>query len=386
MASEIEQETEERPPVRPRRKRRISLLVVGVLVLVLGTWAVRRYLYSRHHVTTDNAQIDGHITVIAPRISAFISRVLVDDNEHVRQGDTLVVLDDRDLEVELQQAEAELRDAQAAVGSKGRAGQAEAQLQATRAQAASATATVAAAESQYKKAAADLERYRGLAAQKIISAQQLDAAQAAFEAAAANLQAVRKQAAAAGSQVSASGAALRGADARLAAAQAAVDNAKLQLSYARITAPTDGVIAKRTAEAGALVQPGQSLMSIVPDRDVWVTANLKETQLANVRTGDPVEFTVDAYPGRTFSGKVESLSPATGARFSLLPPDNATGNFTKVVQRVPVKIAVDATGDSTHPLRPGMSVDVDIATGRRSSPPTSSAAVPAGGAAADPRR
>jgi membrane fusion protein, multidrug efflux system len=319
--------------------------------------------------------VDGHITTIAPRLSAFIDRVLVDDNQHVRIGDTLVVLDDRDLRVRLEQAQAELRDAQATVGSRGRAGQAEAQLQVTRAQAASASATVAAAESDYKKAAADLERYRGLAAQRIISAQQLDAAQAAFDAAAANLEAVRKQAAAAGSQVSASGAALRSADARLAAAQAAVEDARLQLSYARITAPASGVIARRNAETGALVQPGQTLMSIVPDAHVWVTANLKETQLAKVRIGDPVEFSVDAYPGRKFSGRVESLSPATGARFSLLPPDNATGNFTKVVQRVPVKIAVDQPTDSTYSLRPGMSVDVDIATGSEGErTPTSSAA------------
>jgi membrane fusion protein (multidrug efflux system) len=273
-----------------------------------------------------------------------------------------VVLDDRDLKVRLEQAEADLRAAEAAVGTRGRAGEAKAQFQATRAQAASVEATVAAAEADYKKAAADLERYRKLAAQKIVSAQQLDAAEAAFEAGAANLEAARRQASAAGSQVSASGAAVRSADARLAAAQAAVDNARLQLSYARITAPTSGVIAKRNAEAGALVQVGQTLMSVVPDKDVWVTANLKETQLAKVRVGDPAEFTVDAYPGRKFRGRVESLSPATGAKFSLLPPDNATGNFTKVVQRVPVKIAVEQPTQTTAPLRPGMSVDVTIET------------------------
>jgi membrane fusion protein, multidrug efflux system len=367
--------SEPTPAAGNTRKRRLPILILGVLVIVLGGWALQRYLYSRHHVSSDNAQVDGHITTIAPRLSAFIDRVLVDDNQHVRIGDTLVVLDDRDLRVRLEQAQAELRDAQATVGSRGRAGQAEAQLQVTRAQAASASATVAAAESDYKKAAADLERYRGLAAQRIISAQQLDAAQAAFDAAAANLEAVRKQAAAAGSQVSASGAALRSADARLAAAQAAVEDARLQLSYARITAPASGVIARRNAETGALVEPGQTLMSIVPDAHVWVTANLKETQLAKVRIGDPVEFSVDAYPGRKFSGRVESLSPATGARFSLLPPDNATGNFTKVVQRVPVKIAVDQPTDSTYSLRPGMSVDVDIATGSEGErTPTSSAA------------
>jgi membrane fusion protein (multidrug efflux system) len=326
-------------------------------------------------VSTDNAQVDSHITFIAPRIAAFVSRVLVDDNQHVRVGDTLVVLDDRDLKVRLEQAEAELRAAESEVGSRGQAGEAKAQFQVSRAQAASVQAGVTAAEADFKKAGADLERYRGLAAQKIIPAQQLDAAQAAFDAAAAKLEAARRQAAAAGSQVSASGAAVRSADARLTAAQSAVDNARLQLSYAGITAPVAGSIAKRNAESGALVQVGQTLMSIVPDTDVWVTANLKETQLTNVRVGDHAEFTVDAYPGRKFAGRVESLSPATGAKFALLPPDNATGNFTKVVQRVPVKIAVEQPTQSAVPLRPGMSVDVTIETGAKRAPsPTTSAA------------
>jgi membrane fusion protein (multidrug efflux system) len=364
------------PPAPKTRRKRISWLVVGVLVLLLGIWGVRRYLYYRHHVSTDNAQVDGHITPIAPRVSAFISKVLVDDNQHVNAGDTLVILDDRDLRVKLEEAEAELRAAEAAVGTRRSTGQAKAEFQATRAQAASVQASVNAAEAAYKRAAADLERYRRLAAQKIVSAQQLDAAQASFDAAAANLESARKQAAAAGSQVSASGAAVRSADARLAAAQAGVDNARLQLSYSRVLAPISGIIAKRTAETGALVQPGQNLMSIVPDRELWVTANFKETQLAKVRVGDPAEFEVDAYPGRKFQGRVESLSPATGARFALLPPDNATGNFTKVVQRVPVKIAVEQPTDSAHPLRPGMSVEVDIATGgKQAATPTSSAAV-----------
>jgi len=358
---------------RPKR-RHLPLLILGVLVLVLGVWAIRRYLYSRHHVSSDNAQVDGHITFIAPRIGAFISRVLVDDNQHVASGDTLVVLDDRDLQVHLEQAEADLRAAEAAGGTKSRSGQAKSEFQASRAQAASVEATVTAAEADYRRAAADLERYRRLAAQKIVSAQQLDAARAAFETATANLEAARKQAAAAGSQVSASGAAVRGADARLAAAQAAVDDARLQLDYARLTAPLSGIIAKRNAETGAMVQPGQSLMSIVPDSNVWVTANLKETQLTNVRVGDSVEFTVDAYPGRKFKGRVESLSPATGARFALLPPDNATGNFTKVVQRIPVKIAVQQPSDTSPPLRPGMSVDVDIATGSHPEQPPANAA------------
>ncbi len=344
------------------RPKWIPYAILGLLVLVGATWGVRRYIFSLHHVTTDNAQVDGHITIISPRISGFVARVLVDDNQHVKAGDTLVVLDDRDTRVRLQQAEADLRTAQASVTSGGRAGQAESQLQATRAEAAGARAAVAAADAAYRKASADLERYRGLAAKRIISAQQLDGAEADAESARANLEAARKQASAAGSQVSASGAALRGADAKLASATAAVANARLQESYSALVAPVSGIVARRSAEPGALVQIGQNLLSIVPDRDVWVTANLKETQLATVKIGDPVEFTVDAYPDRAFRGRVESLSPATGARFALLPPDNATGNFTKVVQRLPVRVAVELPDSGPTPLRPGMSVEVTIAT------------------------
>jgi membrane fusion protein (multidrug efflux system) len=350
------------PAAAKPRAKRLPLFLVGALLIVLALWGVRRYLFSLHHETSDNAQVDGHITTIAPRVSGFIARVAVEENQRVKAGDTLVVLDDRDLRVQLDRAEAELRTAQATVGSQGRTGQAAAELQATRAQAASAEATTAAAEASYRRAAADLERYRGLATQKIVSAQQLDAAQAEYDGAAANLRASRKQAAAAGSQVSASGAALWGADARLAAAQTAVEDARLQLSYAYLLAPVTGTVAKRNAELGGLVQVGQTLMSLVPDNELWVTANLKETQLSDVAVGDSVEFTVDAYPGETFRGSVESLSPATGARFALLPPDNATGNYTKVVQRVPVRIAVEPTAEGPHPLRPGMSVEVTIAT------------------------
>jgi len=349
-------------PAAASRPWRHALLAVGLLALTLGVWGVKQYLYARRHVTTDNAQIDGHVTVIAPRISGFIERVLVEENQQVHAGDTLVLLDPRDLAVRLQQAEADLENAKAAVGTERHAGQAAAQLQATRAEAASAQAAVAATEANERKAAADLERYRGLAIKRIVSAQQLDAAQASFDGAQANLEAARRHAAAAGSQVTAATAALRGAGARLASAAAAVEDARLQWTYATITAPADGMVARRSAEPGAQVQVGQHLMSLVPDRELWITANLKETQLAGVRVGDPVEFTVDAYPGRSFHGSVESLSPATGARFALLPPDNATGNFTKVVQRVPVRIAVVQDADAAAPLRPGMSAEVTITT------------------------
>jgi len=364
MATDIAMDlpaTDQRAAAGTRRKW-LRLVIVGLVVAAAATWGIRRYVWGLHHESTDNAQLDGHITVIAPRVQAFVSRVLVDDNQHVKAGDTLVVLDDRDVKVRLQQAEADLADAASSAGNNQRVGQARAQLSWSRAQEASARATVGSAEAGFKKAAADLERIRGLAANKIVPAQQLDAAQAEYDAAVAGLESARKQAAAGADQVVMYGAALSGAGARLEAAQSAVDNARLQLSYTYILAPTDGVIARRSAEVGALVQIGQTLMSLVPDRGLWVTANLKETQLDNVRVGDSATFTVDAYGGHLFHGHVVSLSPATGARFALLPPDNATGNYTKVVQRVPVRIAVDDAPDQAYPLRPGMSVVPTITT------------------------
>jgi membrane fusion protein (multidrug efflux system) len=349
-------------PVAASRRRPLPLILGVVGALALFTWGWHRYRFAQSHVESDNAQVDGHITPVSPKVQAFVARVLVDENQHVKAGDTLVVLDDRDLRVRLAQAQADLATAVAAAGSRGHTGQMQAQLAATQAQEQSAQASIASAEANYRKASADLERIRGLAEQKIVPAQQLDAAQAAFDAAAASLDAARRLAAAAGSQVTASGAMVSGAEARVASARAALETAELQLSYTVLTAPATGIIGRRNVEQGALVQVGQTLMSVIPDHEVWVTANLKETDMADIAVGDTVSFTADAFPGRHFAGHVESVSPATGARFALLPPDNATGNFTKVVQRVPVRIAVDEGEDSAHRLLPGMSVVVTITT------------------------
>ncbi len=351
----------ESAPEAPARRGRLRLIIVAVVVVAAAVWGVHKYLYGRTHVTTDNAQIDGHLTPIAPKVQAFADSVWVDDNQRVRTGDTLVTLDSRDLQLKLKLAEADLAAALSQAGSSTRAGQAQAQLMSSRASAASAGATVASAEADMRKAESDLRRYQGLAEQHIISPQQLDAAQSAYDAAAARLEAARRQASAMGSNVSSAEAALRGASARVAAAQSAVDNARLQLSYTVITAPDSGIIAERSIEPGELVQVGQDLMTLVPLSDVWVTANLKETQLEDIRPGQPASFTVDAYGGHEFQGTVESISPATGAKFALLPPDNATGNFTKVVQRVPVRIRVKGS-EPGYPLRPGMSVQVTINT------------------------
>src|SRR5213082_3550131 len=297
MATTIERETVQRPrrpspvspdqptePAKPGGRKRTVFMIMGVVLLGLAAVGVRRWIYGFSHVSTDNAQVDGHIVPILPKVGGYVMEVRTDENRAVKAGDTLVVLDDRDYRARLAQAEADLAVALTGVSNRARVGQAAAQ------------------------------------------------------------------------------AALLGADARVAAARAARDQAALNLSYTRITALAEGVVSKKTVELGQLVQPGQPLMSVVPLGDVWVTANLKETQTADVTPGDPADFTDDAYGTRHFSGHVESLSPATGARFSLLPPDNATGNFTKVVQRIPVRIRLDGKNDPARPLRPGMSVNITITT------------------------
>jgi membrane fusion protein (multidrug efflux system) len=341
MATVMEPEIEAKPSASagkraaaPGGQRRIVFMVMGVALLALLGFGAKRWWFSRSHVSTDNAQVDGHIIPILPKVGGFVAEVRVQENQEVKAGDTLVVVDDRDFRSRLAQTEADLAALLATVSSRTRVGQAE--------------AAVAQAVANAAKARADLARMEPLALQDIVSAQQLDAARAA--------------AAAADAQLAAAQAALVGADARVAASRAARDQAALQLSYTRILAPATGVVSKKTVEVGQLVQPGQPLMAVVPLQDVWVVANLKETETADVTPGDPAEITVDAYPGRHFRGLVESLAPATGAKFSLLPPDNATGNFTKVVQRIPVRVRLAGPTDPAHPLRPGMSAVVTIQT------------------------
>ncbi|HET9947814.1 MAG TPA: HlyD family secretion protein, partial [Longimicrobiales bacterium] len=217
-------------------------------------------------------------------------------------------------------------------------------------------ARLASARAAQERARSDLARIEELAEKRISSVQQLDAARAAAEAAEAEVSAVQREIAAARAGEVGAGAATRAAEARLARAHAALERARLDLSYAHVTAPVSGVASRLQVEIGQLVQPGQPLGAVVADSAIWVTANLKETQTADVRVGQPVTIDVDAYPGCEARGVVESLSPATGSKFALIPPDNATGNFTKVVQRIPVRIAITEGCGEKRPLRPGMSV------------------------------
>ena len=350
MATTIEPEVSEQRPSRGEPAARPSaeirqatnggkrgkiFAVLGVVLLLLIAGGVRKLIWSRTHVSSDNAQVDGHILPVLPKVGGFVQSIRVEENQPVKAGDTILAIDDKDYAAKLQQADADLAVALASVSSRQRVGQAD--------------AAVRQAQANADKAHADLERIQPLVEQGVVSRQQLDAAVTISRAADAALASAQ--------------AALLGADARVAAARASRDWAALQLSYTLILAPTSGVVSKKSVEVGQLVQPGQPLMTVVPLSDVWVTANLKETETTHVVPGDTVQFTVDAYPGCHFGGRVESLSPATGARFSLLPPDNATGNFTKVVQRVPVRIRPVASIDCQgRELRPGMSVVATITT------------------------
>jgi membrane fusion protein, multidrug efflux system len=351
-------------PGTPSTRKKFVLPIVGVVALILLFWAFQKWSYGRSHQSTDNAQVDGHIVPVLAKVGGYVKTVNVNENDHVNAGQLLVQLDDEDYRVRLQQAQADLAAAEATAGGGGFSGQAQAQVQSATGQRAALDAQIGAAQANANKADADLARAKELAGKQIISKQQLDAAQAMADVAHANLIAAQRQAAAGGGVVNTAEAGVRVANARSLAARAAAENAQLQLDYTRITAPASGEVSRKQVEVGQLVAPGQPLLSIVADTGIWVTANFKETQLAKIRPGQPVEFEIDAYNNCVGQGKVASVSGATGAKFALLPPDNATGNFTKVVQRVPVRIAVTKPCPG-YTLRPGLSANVHVDTSNR---------------------
>jgi membrane fusion protein (multidrug efflux system) len=374
--------------------------------------------HGRNRESTDDAQVDGHIAPISAKISGSVLEVLVQHNQHVKAGQVLVRLDPRDYQARVDQSRAALAVAEAqanaahvgvpmtrattASGASGAAAQlAAAQAEQERSRVAAqqaetsgiavAQANVAQAEANNQKAQADLERMRPLVAREEISRQQFDAYEAAARVAAAQLNGAREQLSAAQQaaakakaeeltararveaaraglqesqanrqQVNVTAAQAQSATAAVQQARANLEAAELQLSYCTITAPIDGVVTQKSVEPGQILAPGQGLMAIVPLHDVWVTANFKETQLAHVRPGQRAEVKVDMY-GAKIAGRVDSIAGATGARTSLLPPENATGNFVKVVQRIPVKIVFDQLPADVV-LRPGMNVDATILT------------------------
>jgi membrane fusion protein (multidrug efflux system) len=349
------------PPAPAKGKRRIVLPIVLLLVVLGAGWAFKQWSYGRSHESTDDAAVDGHLVPVLAKVSGYVQTVTADDNDHVKADSVLVTIDPTEYKVRLDQAEADLAAARAAAGGAGLSGQAQAAVEQAAGQRASLDAQIAAAQAQEMKAKQDLARMEELAGKQIVSKQVLDGARAAASAASANVLALQRQTAAATGGVASAEAGVRLATARLQGAIAARENASLQLSYTRVVAPASGIMSRKQVEPGQLVQVGQPLFTIVTDTGVFVTANVKETQLADIRVGQPVEIDVDAYQG-TAIGCVESLSAATGSKFALLPPDNATGNFTKVVQRVPIRVKVKQGLGPNRPLRPGMSVTVHINT------------------------
>jgi len=391
-----------------RKRVMAAIAAVVVLAVVLVFW-----LRSRGHEATDDAQVDGRITQIAAKVGGPVLKVNVDNNNAIGAGTVLVQIDPRDYEVAVEKAKAELADAQANAAAattnvpisriettagvntaSGGVQQAEAgvtgaerEIHVAQANVVSAQARQREKEAAATKAARDVERFRGLVQKDEISQQQFDAAVAAADAARASADAAKSEVIAAQGSITvaeqraqqARGAAAQAraglataqtapqqlqvtqaraaaAQARVAQAQAALKQAQLNLEYTAIKAPGAGIVSRKAVEPGQIVQPGQPLMAIVDLEKIWITANFKETQLKSMRPGQKATVEVDALGGREFEGHIDSIAAATGAKFSLLPPENATGNFVKVVQRIPVKIYLEAGQDPDHRLRPGMSV------------------------------
>jgi membrane fusion protein (multidrug efflux system) len=362
--SSIRMATTSPPESKQNGKRSPVIFILPIIVLALAGWGLKTWLYNRTHVNTDNAQVDGSIVPVLAKVGGFVKSVSVVENQQIKAGDPVVQIDDAEYVARLAQADADLAAAVAIAGGRGTGpiGQATAQIDGAISQREMVAAQVQAAQAAQTKAAADLGRMRELFGKRIVSKQQLDGAQATSDEADANLVAVQRQQGTAGTQIENANANARLAVARLASARAARDNAALQLTYTKIVAPLAGTVSRKQVEIGQLVQPGQPLLTIVADTGVWVTSNFKETQLADLRVGQHADIDVDSYPGCTAKGIVQSVSAATGAKFALLPPDNSTGNFTKVVQRVPVRIQVTSGCGADRPLRPGMSVTVHVAT------------------------
>jgi membrane fusion protein, multidrug efflux system len=341
---------EETAAVPARKGRGKAMRILLALVIVAGAVGFTVWFLGRNYESTDDAFIDGHVIGISPKVSAIVDKVYVDDNTPVTKGQILVELDPRDYKAAYLQAEGNFEAATAKVA------EAEAQIAVDEADVGQADAELAVAETNAQNSDDDYHRWLALD-ERARSKEQMDNATAAQKSTSALVLQAKAKVTEAQAQVADAQMELRIAEANVVASQGALDQAKNNLDYCTIRARSDGVVTQKSVEEGMYVQVDQQLLAIVPT-DVWVTANFKETQLDRIAPGQPVDITVDAYPGRELHGTVQSVQNGTGSRFSLLPPENATGNYIKVVQRVPVKIVLDPgqNGDMDHLLSPGMSV------------------------------
>jgi membrane fusion protein (multidrug efflux system) len=401
---------------RTSGKTMVVRVVVAVVLIAIASAGYAFWKNAQHFETTDDAEVDGQIYSISPRVSGHVSEVLIEDEQLVKAGDVLVRLDPKDYEVAVEKAKADLADAVAALASSrtdvpitsvttlstlagAKSGRADAsaafsgaqqQLGGAQARLATAQANVRVAEANYAKAAADLQRYKLLVDKDEISKQQYDQAVAAAESARATLDAQKALVNEAQQNISAAEDSIKQARARVDQADASVAGAmtgpeqvkvteskvesaaakveqqramlaqaELNVQYTTIVAPVTGIVARKNVEVGNNLSPGQQLFAIVPLEGIWITANFKETQLQRMRVGQAVKVKVDAYD-REYTGTVQRIAGASGAKMSLLPPENATGNYVKVVQRIPVRIALDSGENQDHLLRPGMSVEPSV--------------------------
>ena len=353
------------------KKKRNPIFVIVLAILVIGgSWfGVSKYQHSLHHEDTDDAQVSADISPVIPRVAGYVMDVRVRDNQKVKKGDTLLVLDDRDYVIKVEQAQAALQIAQSSLNSaRASTSVAKANIATSQASVGTVDAQIEAAKITLWRASQDFERYANLFKDHSITQQQYEQASAAKQTAEKQLSILQEQKKQAQQQTNAvsvqsnaTGSQINVAEATIHQRQVDMDAAKLNLSYTVITAPQDGLVSKINVQPGQYVQAGQPVFSIVHSENVWVIANFKETQVDKMKEGQKVIIHVDAYPGHQFEARLSSFSPATGSTFALLPPDNASGNFVKVVQRLPVKIEfTDPTDSLIKKLRPGMNVTVDV--------------------------
>jgi membrane fusion protein (multidrug efflux system) len=344
----------ETPEKSNSKKKKILPVILALIVIASAAFGINKYIYSLHHEDTDDAQVDADISPVLARVSGYVNEIRFADNQEVKKGDTLILLDDRDLQIKLQQTRAAYDNANANITvARANTGTSEANFE-------TAKSNVEAAKVRVWKATEDYKRYENLIAQNAAPLQQFDAAKAEKETAEAALQTATKQQKAATMQVQASQQLIAAAQSQLSQRQADIDFATLQLFYTIITAPANGIASRKNVEPGQLVNAGAPLFAVVSTDDICVIANFKETQLTRMKEGLPVDVEADAFPDEKINGTVYRFSAATGSKFSLLPPDNATGNFVKVVQRVPVKIKLSGDKETLSRLRPGMSVKVSV--------------------------
>ena len=347
-----EQETQDK-----KKPSKVIPIILGVLLIGGIIFGIKEYIYYGKHIDTDDAQIDGDISPVVTRVGGYVDSIYFEENTHVKAGQALVKIDDRDYKVRLEQAQA------AQVGASAGINVNQSEIYANEANSSSARAQVASNAARLDKVKKDYARYANLVKDGSVTQQQFDQAKADLDVAQANLRASQDQYKAAQQQIGTTRSQLKVTNTGVSQKQVDIDFAKLQLSYTTIKAPSAGLASKKSVQLGQLVQAGQTLFSIINDNSLYITANFKETQLDEMKSGQKVDIEVDAYPDLKLEGQVYNFSPATGAKFSLLPPDNATGNFVKVVQRVPVKIKINASKEVMDRLRPGMSVKVSVIKG-----------------------